>query len=106
MAGRGIRLAVHLCAWLRPEVVTSPGRLFCHAHGRGNNAGQMIRGRPYSFVAAPGPGASSWNDPLTSMFRQVEHVQTGRPGGGEGQERDAGMRLMTARRDSLPITQA
>jgi hypothetical protein len=62
-----IRLAVDVCNWLRPEAVTSPGRLFCHVHGRGRNAGQMIPGWPYSFVAALGPGASSWTAPLDAV---------------------------------------
>jgi len=34
--------------------------MFCHVHGRGRNAGQMVPGWPYSLVAALGPGASSW----------------------------------------------
>jgi hypothetical protein len=62
-----IRLAADVCSWLRPEAVTSPGRLFCHVHGRGNNAGQMIPGWPYSFVAALGPGATSWTAPLDAV---------------------------------------
>jgi hypothetical protein len=62
-----IRLAVDVCNWLRPEARTSPGRLFCHVHGRGRNAGQMIPGWPYSFVAALGPGASSWTAPLDAV---------------------------------------
>ncbi len=60
----GIRLAVDVCAWLRPGARTSPGRLFCHVPGRGRNAGQRVPGWPYSFVAALGPGASSWTAPL------------------------------------------
>jgi hypothetical protein len=55
-----IRLAVDVCNWLRPDAETSAERLFCHVHGRGRNAGQVIPGWPYSFVAALGPGASSW----------------------------------------------
>jgi hypothetical protein len=55
-----IRLAVDVSNWLRPGAETSPGRLFCHVHGRGKNAKQMIPGWPYSFVAALGPGRSSW----------------------------------------------
>jgi hypothetical protein len=62
-----IRLAADVCNWLRPEARTSPGRLFCHVHGRGNNAGQMIPGWPYSFVAALGPGATSWTAPLDAV---------------------------------------
>jgi len=41
-----IRLAVDVCAWLRPEARTSPDRLFCHVHGRGASTGQMIPGWP------------------------------------------------------------
>jgi DDE superfamily endonuclease len=59
-----IRLAADVCNWLRPEARTSPERMFCHVHGRGRNAGQMIPGWPYSFVAALSPGASSWTAPL------------------------------------------
>jgi len=55
-----IRLAVDVSNWLRPEAATSPGRMFCHVHGRGKNAGQVIPGWPYSFVAALQPGAGSW----------------------------------------------
>ena len=58
-----IRLAAGVRSWLRPEAVTSPGRLFCHVHGRGRNAGQQVPGWPYSFVAALGPGASSRTAP-------------------------------------------
>jgi hypothetical protein len=62
-----IRLAVDVCNWLRPDAQASPGRLFCHVHGRGKNAGQMIPGWPYSFVAALGPGRSSWALPLDAV---------------------------------------
>jgi hypothetical protein len=62
-----IRLAADVCNWLRPEARTSPERLFCHVHGRGKNAGQMIPGWPYSFVAALGPGATSWTAPLDAV---------------------------------------
>ena len=62
-----IRLAADVCNWLRPEARTSPERMFCHVHGRGRNAGQRIPGWPYSFVAALGPGASSWTAPLDAV---------------------------------------
>lgn len=39
-----------MCNWLRPDAETSPERLFCHVHGRGKNAGQMIPEWPYSFA--------------------------------------------------------
>jgi len=63
----GIRLAADVSNWLRPGARTSPERMFCHVHGRGRNAGQMIPGWPYSFVAALGPGASSWTAPLDAV---------------------------------------
>ena len=56
----GIRLAVDVSAWLRPEAAASPGRMFCHVHGRGRNPGQRVPGWPYSLVSALGPGPSSW----------------------------------------------
>ncbi len=55
-----IRLAVDVSCWLRPEAGTSPERAFCHVAGRGKNAGTRTPGWPYSFVAALGPGTSSW----------------------------------------------
>jgi hypothetical protein len=55
-----IRLAVDVSNWLRPDAATSPGRSFCHCYGRGKNSAQMIPGWPYSFVAALGPGRTSW----------------------------------------------
>ena len=62
-----IRLGVDVSSWLRPDAVTSPGRLMCHVHGRGRNAGQVTPGWPYSLVAALGPGASSWTLPLDAV---------------------------------------
>ena len=59
-ADGGIRLAVDVSGWLRPDAAASPGRMFCHVHGRGRSAGQMVPGWPYSLVSALGPGASSW----------------------------------------------
>jgi hypothetical protein len=62
-----IRLAADVCNWLRPDAEASPERLFCHVRGRGRNAGQVVPGWPYSFVAALGPGASSWTLPLDAV---------------------------------------
>jgi hypothetical protein len=62
-----IRLAADVSSWLRPDAEASPGRLYCHVHGRGRNAGQVVPGWPYSFVAALGPGASSWTLPLDAV---------------------------------------
>jgi hypothetical protein len=66
-ADRQIRLAADVCSWLRPDARTSPERLFCHVPGRGKNAGQRVPGWPYSFVAALGPGASSWTAVLDAV---------------------------------------
>jgi hypothetical protein len=63
----GIRLGVDVSNWLRPDAETSPERLFCHVHGRGKNAAQVIPGWPYSVVAALGPGRSSWAVPLDAV---------------------------------------
>jgi hypothetical protein len=62
-----IRLAVDVCNWLRPDAGVSPDRMFCHVHGRGKNAGQVVPGWPYSFVAALEPGRSSWTLPLDAV---------------------------------------
>ena len=62
-----IRLGVDVCNWLRPDAEASPDRLFCHVRGRGRNAGQVVPGWPYSFVAALGPGRSSWALPLDAV---------------------------------------
>jgi len=62
-----VRLAVDVSAWLRPEAGTSPERLFCHVHGKGKNASQVVPGWPYSVVAALGPGSSSWALPLDAV---------------------------------------
>ena len=62
-----IRLAADVSCWLRPDAEASGERMFCYVKGRGKNAGQMIPGWPYSFVAALGPGASSWTLPLDAV---------------------------------------
>jgi hypothetical protein len=62
-----IRLAADVSNWLRPDAAASPDRMFCHVKGRGRNAGQPVPGWPYSFVAALGPGASSWALPLDAV---------------------------------------
>jgi len=59
-ADGGIRLAVDVSGWLRPEAATCPERMNCFVYGRGRNPGQMVPGWPYSLVAALGPGPSSW----------------------------------------------
>ena len=63
----GIRLAVDVSSWLRPEAATSPDRMNCFVYGRGRNPGQMVPGWPYSLVAALGPGPSSWQALLDAV---------------------------------------
>jgi hypothetical protein len=53
-------LAADVSHWLRPDAATAPDRSFCHVHGRGRNAAQLIPGWPYSFVAALETGRTSW----------------------------------------------
>src|SRR5262249_59176885 len=62
-----IRLAADVSSWLRPDGGPSPGRSFCHCHGRGKSSAQMIPGWPYSFVAALEPGRTSWTLPLDAV---------------------------------------
>ena len=63
----GIRLAVDVSSWLRPEAGTCPERMNCFVYGRGRNPGQMVPGWPYSLVAALGPGPSSWQALLDAV---------------------------------------
>ena len=58
-----IRLAVDVTFWLRPEAAASPERLLCRVKTR-RGAQESVPGWPYSFVAALGPGSSSWVVPL------------------------------------------
>ncbi len=62
-----IRLAADVSNWLRPDAEASPERLFCHCYARGKGNKQLIPGWPYSFVAALGPGRTSWTLPLDAV---------------------------------------
>ena len=84
-----IRLAADVTAWLRPDAETSPGRSFCHVRGRGKDAAQMVPGWPYSFVAALGPGASSWALVLDAVRLE--------PGGDQTEAAAAQLREVTGR---------
>ncbi|HYS39015.1 MAG TPA: transposase, partial [Pseudonocardiaceae bacterium] len=66
-AGGRIVLAVDVSPWLRPDAATAADRSFCHVHGRGRGASQMIPGWPYSFVVALEPGRSSWTAVLDAL---------------------------------------
>src|SRR5260370_598986 len=59
LAGR-ITLAIDVTTWRRRDAATSPGRLFCHVHGRRKDEHLMIPGWPYSMVAALEEGRTSW----------------------------------------------
>lgn len=59
-----IVLGVDVSNWLRPDAASAPDRSFCHVHGRGRNAAQLIPGWPYSFVAALEVGRTSWTGML------------------------------------------
>jgi DDE superfamily endonuclease len=62
-----IRPGVDVSPWLRPDAATSPDRLFCHVYGRGKGQAQMIRGWPYSVVAALESGRMSWTAVLNAV---------------------------------------
>jgi hypothetical protein len=62
-----IVLAADVSPWLRPDAATSPGRLFCHVHGRGKNQAQLIPGWPYSVIAALETGSTSWTAVLDAV---------------------------------------
>jgi hypothetical protein len=58
-----VRLAVDVTFWLRPDAEASPERMLCRVKTR-RGAAESVPGWPYSFVAALGPGPSSWVVPL------------------------------------------
>ena len=60
---RRVRLAVDVTFWLRPGAAASPERMLCRVKTR-RGAAESVPGWPYSFVAALGPGPSSWVVPL------------------------------------------
>lgn len=87
-----IRLAADLSHWLRPEAVTSPGRLNCHVHS-GGSGGRTQPGWTYSLVAALGPGASSWALPLDAVRLRPDDDDTQ---AAAAQLRETVTRLITA----------
>ncbi|MEV8345179.1 transposase [Streptomyces niveus] len=62
---RGLRTAAW--SWLRPDANTCADRAFCHTFGRGEGKHQMVSGRPYSIVAAPETGRTSWTAVLDAV---------------------------------------
>jgi len=95
-----IRLAGDVSNWLRPDAEASPERLFCHCYARGKGNKQLIPGWPYSFIAALGPGRTSWtlpldvarlgpdDDPTQVTAGQVRDVVTRLAGAGHWHEGD------------------
>lgn len=67
-----IALAVDVSNWLRPDANTSPDRLFCRRADR--SCDQLIRGWPYSFVAALESGRT--DDATTVTAAQLREVVT------------------------------
>lgn len=65
--GGRLVLAVDVSPWLRSDAPCSAERLFCHVYGRAKTASQFIPGWPYSFVAVPEPGATSWTAILDAV---------------------------------------
>ena len=72
----GIRLAVDVSPWLRPQAATSAGLLFCHVYGRGKGSAQIIPGWPYSVVAALEPGRTSWTAVLDAVRLRPDDDET------------------------------
>jgi hypothetical protein len=61
-----VRLAAGVTFWLRPDAQASPQRMLCRVKSR-RGAAESVPGWPYSFVAALGPGSSSWVMPLDAV---------------------------------------
>ena len=105
LAGR-IVLAIDVTPWLRPGAATSPGRLFCHVHGRRRDEHLLIPGWPYSMVAALEEGRTSWtrlpdarrllpdDDEAAVTAAQVRDVVLRIIGAGHWQPGDAGILLV------------
>jgi hypothetical protein len=63
----GLRLAVDVTPWPRPDAECSPDRLHCHRPCRCDGVRQTIPGWPYSMVVALEAGRSSWTAPLDAV---------------------------------------
>ena len=61
---RGLRIAIDVTPWPRPDAETSPGRLHCHRYCRCGGKHQTVPGWPYSVAAVLGAGRTSWTAPL------------------------------------------
>jgi len=99
-------LAVDVSNWLRPDAECSADRLFCHTYGRGRDQHLMIRGWPYSFVAALETGRTSWcqlldavrlgpaDDVADVTAVQVRRVVENLIAGGRWREGDPGILIL------------
>ncbi|HEX3389522.1 MAG TPA: NF041680 family putative transposase [Streptosporangiaceae bacterium] len=104
--GGRIVLGVDVTPWLRPDAATSPGRLFCHVHGRRKDEHLLIPGWPYSMVAALEEGRTSWtrlldarrllpdDDEAAVTAAQVRDVVARIIGAGQHQPGDPGILLV------------
>jgi hypothetical protein len=63
----GLRLAVDVSGWPRPDAETSPDRCHCYRPCRCDGMRQTIPGWPYSIVAALESGRSSWTAVLDAV---------------------------------------
>jgi hypothetical protein len=63
----GLRLAVDVSAWPRPDAETSPERCHCYRPCRCDGVRQTIPGWPYSVIAALESGRSSWTAVLDAV---------------------------------------
>jgi DDE superfamily endonuclease len=63
----GVRLAVDVSAWPRPDAETSPERCHCYRPCRCDGVRQTIPGWPYSIVAVLESGRSSWTAVLDAV---------------------------------------
>jgi len=63
----GLRLAVDVSPWPRPDAETSPLRCHCHRPCRCDGVRQTIPGWPYSIIAALESGRSSWTAVLDAV---------------------------------------
>jgi DDE superfamily endonuclease len=63
-ADGGLRFAVDVTPWPRPDAECSPDRLHCHRNCRCDGTRKTIPGWPYSVIAALESGRSSWTAPV------------------------------------------
>jgi hypothetical protein len=63
-ADGGLRFAIDVTPWPRPDAECSPDRLHCHRNCRCDGTRKTIPGWPYSVIAALESGRSSWTAPV------------------------------------------